>query len=1257
MFNRFKIRIAEAKSMQPIDFHRTFSPRFFKDLPIFQKRDELISAIRSNQILVIAGETASGKSTQLPLLCFEAGRARAGRIAVTQPRRIAAVSLAVHLSEFHRRPLGESIGYKIRFDEKLSEQTAILFMTDGILLTEIPSDPLLKKYDTIIVDEAHERSLNIDFLLGYLRKIVPKRPDLRVIISSATIDTTLFARAFEAPVIEVSGRLFPVDTWYMPPRQNEKTADRSYVEAAADAVTELVELGEQGDILVFMPAERDILETQEKLVGRRLYNSIVLPLFGRLSRSRQHRIFEPSAARKIVIATNVAETSITVPGIRFVVDTGLARISRYAPRLRTSRLPIEPISRASADQRKGRCGRMRDGVCIRLYAEEDYLGRDEFTDPEIKRSNLAGVILQMQSMRLGPIERFGFLEPPDDRAVRDGYALLTELGALDQKRRLTGLGRAMARLPLDPHVSRMVLEARRSNTLREMIIIAAGLSIVDPRERPPEQQDQADAKQKPFVDPGSDFNTYVRLWDAYQDQWRALKSQSGMRRFCREHFLSYNRFREWHDVHDQIFRLVRGRKDFAINQRPAAHEEIHRAVLSGLLTNVAVKKEEGNAYRAAHGREIYLFPGSALFDKKPQWIVCHEIVETSRVYARTVAPIKPEWLEELARRLMRYQYADPAFNEQSGIVEAMESGTLFGLPVVNGRRVNFGRINPTCANAIFIQEGLVAERLKTRHRFFSHNRVLRERLGAAEEKTRTRGIVVDDDAVAAFYRERIPRVASIHDLNREIREHGGDDFLTMTENDLLATTFPDAVAAFPDSLTIGGKNFPLRYAFEPGAAHDGVTAEIPASSIPYLSDQTFGWLVKPLWREKIYELLTQLPKTLRKQLAPLKQRADELSAAMEYSPEPFTQVLARDIQKRYGVRLDAHQFDENRLPDFLRLRLAVKDEKNRTIHAARSLEEIKQGREVDSKDTDWQRLFRAHERRGLTSWDFEALPERIEAGASSQGFPLYGYPALKDAGERVDCILCTSAEDAARIHRQGIRKLTELTLSADWAWEEKEVKFSAELKMQCAPFGGAERVRRHIFDSMRAYAFDCHACPRSKETFDRHLATARERLKGLGFRTLSLVGAVFREYQLCEQTLRARQRTHASPLYAPVHKQLNADCAAYIERFTSQTIRWTMLSRYPDYFRALRLQIERAYADPGKYRSRIAPVAAWRDRATELGTQKAGAPFDKRLLIAELEEMVEEFAIHQFAQQEIKTRYPISEKRLEKKLARIENQG
>ncbi len=1230
------------------------------NLPIFEKKDQILKLSEGNKVVVVAGETASGKSTQLPLFFLSDNLMQRGAIAVTQPRRIAAVSLANRVAEQTGTVLGSLVGYKIRFDQKLSDDTKVLYMTDGILLTEIQNDPLLEKYSIIVIDEAHERSLNIDFLLGYIRKILPRRPDLRVIISSATIDTQLFAKAFNAPIVEVSGRLYPVDVLYMPAgEEGFEIGSKTYVDAAIEAVEQIISLGDPGDILVFMPTERDILEMQDRLNGKKLRHTIIMPLFGRLSRSRQHRIFDPApgGARKVVIATNIAETSITVPGIRFVVDTGLARISRYAPNLRTSRLPVEPVSRASADQRKGRCGRVSGGMCIRLYSEEDYLSREEFTVPEIKRSNLAGVILQMMSMRLGTIESFPFLEPPADRAVIDGFAHLAELGAIDENRRITPLGKKMARLPLDPHVSRMVLEARKRGALKEVMIIAAGLSVTDPRERPPDQQVQADAAHKVFLDEDSDFNTYLHLWHAYQEQWKQLNSQTRMRRFCKEHFLSFNRMREWHDVHEQVKKILYAMKGFTPNQAQAPYEAIHMSLLAGLLTNVAVRKEDKSGYRGVRGKEIQLFPGSVLFKKRPEWIMCHEIVETSRVFARTAASIQSHWLEELAPKLCRYRYEEPWFNEETGIVQAAESVLLFGLPIIRGRRVNYGSKKKKEASEIFIYEALVNQRLRTHHRFFHENKKLRDYLETAEAKLRTVGLIADENTIADFYKKRLGmNVTSVHELNRFVRKNKGDDILVMHESDLLSEAIPQEASEHPDHLTVAGKHLKLSYAFEPGRENDGITAHVPSAAVPYLNEETFGWLIKPLWPEKIHALLTQLPKEIRKRLMPLKERAGEIAQEMQFGPKSFSSSLASILRKKYGIVVDKNQFDESCLPPNLRMRIDIRDNKNRSIQVSRDagvLSRVQRNPGAHS-EKHWAYLFASHERKNIRSADIGEVPEQIEVGATDQGIPLFGYPALTPAKDCVSLMLYSSKEEASAVHIRGVRALMELLLREEIAWLEKDLNPSKKLQLCCVSFGGKDRIREILLDKLKGYILAIAVpVPRSTKQLAKRLEKAKEKSRGLAFNVLSLLEDIFDLHNECVSMLYKFRKKHPSGTYESISEMLEKELAEYMKNCFSSRLHYKMIVQYPRYLRAFRARLEKAFIEPGKYKEWSALLASYQTPANVLLNEKEMYPLDKQILIEEYAEMVEEFGISLFASQRVKTRYPISEKRLGKMMARI----
>ena len=1222
--------------------------RYTNGLPILERKDTIVQAIRQSQIVVIAGETGSGKTTQLPVLCLDAGRGRTGKIGCTQPRRIAAVSVANRVAQELKVSLGQEVGYKIRFSDHDSPQTSVKFMTDGILLTEIERDPDLNMYDTLIIDEAHERSLNIDFILGYLRKLLRRRPDLKLIISSATIDTELFSQSFgNAPVIEVSGRVFPVEVLYLDAEEEEQ--EGSYVDAAMRAVKDLIELYHSGDMLVFMPSERDIRETCDRL--RSLFRSqlIVLPLFSRLSRSEQERIFLPAELRKVVVATNIAETSITVPGIRFVVDTGLARISQYAPRLRTNRLPIEPISRAAAEQRKGRCGRVMDGICVRLYSEANFLSRDEFTLPEIKRANLAGVILSMIAHGLGDISEFPFLEPPNRTAIAEGYVQLRELGAIDAQNRLTSLGSEMARLTLDPHIARMVLAARHEGALREIKIIASGLSIVDPRERPFEKQAEADTMHRTFTVPGSDFLTYVRLWDRFQDEWQTLKTLNKMRKFCKDHYLSFSRMREWHDMHQMLSEILSRMKGFTEKDHPSSPDAVHRSLLTGLLSNSAQRNEHGR-FRTARGREVLLFPGSSLAGQKPDWIMCHEIVETSQVFARTVAPINPKWLEELAPHLCSKSYSEPWFDKDTGVVRATEKVSFYGLQVAEHSAISFMRVNPQRATEVFVWEGLVEEQLQGHYNFFHHNKNLKKEIELIESKLRSRSFFAGEQAMAEFYLARLSNVGSIHDLNRVIKEQGSDSFLCMQKDDLLAMPIPDEGSRFPDSVSIGGKMFSLQYAFAPGAEHDGVTLKVAASDAAFIPENLFGWMVPALWPGRIREMLRSLPKELRKKFIPVSRYADELAQQLQVSAEPFEVSLVRAIRKLYALEIDPSLFSTGEaLPEHLQMRIEIHDKNGTVVASGRDAAVLNMARQdEDDPEVHWQEAFKRHEKTGLREWTCGAIPDHVEVVSSKNGVPLYGYPALKSSADSVDLILCCSPEKAQKTHLQGVKKLLEITLTQEFAWVEREVRFSQQLKLLCASLGGADRIRELLLCSLREHLLTLNTdIPRSKEQFDAIAEKVRSVSRGIGYEAVRLLETALSLYA---DNSRALKKDIPARL-SGVKDELAKDLDRYIEEIRTG-IRFSRLQQFPRYLRAFGYRISRAALDPAKYTLRRSQLHMYREMYEALGENVHKD--DKPQKLELLEGMIEEFAISLFAQQEIKTLFPISCQRLEKKIKEIE---
>ena len=1231
-------------------------PRYPSSLPIAGRRTEILQAIRDNPVVIIAGETGSGKTTQLPKMCLEAGCGIRGKIAVTQPRRVAALSIARRIAEELELEYGRHIGCKIRFRDQTSPETFIKVMTDGMLLAETQGDRDLSEYDAIVVDEAHERSLNIDFLIGYLRLLRQRRPELKIIITSATIDTETFSNAFDgAPIIEVSGRVYPVEVRYKPLDEGEQdSGECTYIDAAANAVDELLKASRQGDILVFMPSERDIRETRDKIERRRYPQTEILPLFGRLSAADQQRVFAQQDRRRVVIATNIAETSLTIPNIRYVVDTGLARVSRYNPRTHTQRLPIEAVAQSSAEQRKGRCGRVADGTCIRLYDEKDFLSRPEFAQPEIQRANLAEVILRMIDLKLGDIERFPFIDPPQKSAIAGGFQLLHALGAIDEHRRLTGRGRDMARLPIDPTVSRMILQARDEHALSEVLIIASAISVQDPRDRPLEEQEAADQMHRRFRDERSDFIAYLNIWNAYHKQMEKA-SQNQMRKFCKAHYLSYVRMREWRDIHAQIHQTLREIGRFSFNSEHAEYDAIHRAVLAGLLGNIAQKKE-GNIYRAARGRDVMIFPGSSLF-KRPQketdstekegrapaWLVAGEIVETSRLFARTVARIHPEWLADLGSHLCRVSYDQPYWNARSGRVLVREKHVLYGLEVLS-RRVDYGRINPREATEIFIREALVPADIRTRHATLESNRRLCDKLETWQTRAHHVGTVDVEDAACRFYAERLEGVSSLHDLNRFLRNRGSD-FLQMSEEDILGTD--DGVfdqRSFPDALDLDGQALPLSYAYKPGESEDGITVKVPYKLAHALDEEVLEWLVPGLLQEKITALLRSLPKRIRKQLVPIPDKARTIAAQLKRTHPTFVESLHEFVRTTYRIDVQLADWDADDVPDHLRMRVEIQSGNDATVAAGRDLASLKN--ELDQRETPaeldaWKKAADAWERRGLTQWDFGDLPERIEV-AQVGGVPIYGYPGLarEEDGRAVSLCLYKKREDAERDSREGLACLCEIHLGDETAWLQRELKGLNALKDLYQSIASPQEMRERAYAHLEHYLFyRPRPLPLREADFTALLERARSAVRGLSERFLSLFEGLFKQRQ--ELRLSGSRFAHMS---TELDRLLPGD-------FLSHTP-YEQLAQLHRYLKALQLRAERAQLDPGKEQQRAALITPYQRRLDEFW-QESEASLERRALVGEYRWMLEEYRVSVFAQ-ELGTAHPISPKRLDKKLEQIE---
>jgi len=1056
-----ELRAARRAAMAPISYP--------PELPVSQRKDEIAEAIRDHQVVIIAGETGSGKTTQIPKICLELGRGINGQIGHTQPRRLAARTVAERISaELGEPELGGAVGYKIRFTDRSADDTLIKLMTDGILLTEMARDRQLRRYDTIIIDEAHERSLNIDFILGCLRQLLPARQDLKVIITSATIDPQRFSAAFgNAPIVEVSGRTYPVEVRYRP---SDDGADQA--QAIVDAVGELSREA-PGDILVFLSGEREIRDTADALAGKDRME--VLPLYARLSSAEQHRVFEnrgSSFSRRVVLATNVAETSLTVPGIRYVIDPGTARISRYSRGTKVQRLPIEPISQASANQRKGRCGRLSDGICIRLYSEADFESRPAFTDPEILRTNLASVILQMAAIGLGDVAAFPFIDPPDARNIADGFTLLTELNAFKNDR-ITGLGRKLARLPVDPRIGRMILEADRNGCASEVLIIAAALSIQDPRERPADAQEKADAAHRRFATPDSDFVAYLNLWEYLRESQRELSS-SAFRRLCRAEYLNYLRVREWQDLHGQLQRLAAD-VGVQVNSTSSERTVVHVSLLAGLLSQIGMKAEPAPAagarpggrrprasYLGARGAKFAIFPGSGLAKKPPDWLVAAELVETSALYARIVAKIEPEWVEPIAQHLIKRTYSEPHWEKKRGSAVALEKVTLYGIPLVADRKVSYGRIDPVESRELFIRHALVDGEWSTTHRFFHENRRLLEEAGELEQRVRRRGLVAGEEELFAFYDDRIPAsVVSAQHFDTWWKQARRSDpgLLTFKLADLVAGDGV-SIEEYPDVWTSespGAAALPLRYEFAPGSAADGVTVDIPLSRLNQMNPDEFAWQVPGLRAELVTEMIRSLPKALRRELVPAPDVAREVLARLGAPSGDLGDALARELRALRGVTVPREAWDLSRLPAHLRITFRVlADEPAGAGGAAAAPRVLASGDDLAALQRELRPRLRAKlsaaagaiVRSGLTSWNFDSLPEVFKDGT------VVAYPALVDAGETVGVRLFESPAAARSAMRTGTRRLVLLGVPSPVKSIAGSMSTSAKLTLSHNPHGG-----------------------------------------------------------------------------------------------------------------------------------------------------------------------------------------------------------
>ncbi|MFF0810304.1 ATP-dependent RNA helicase HrpA [Streptomyces albogriseolus] len=1274
VLGEIEAEVAAAEERMAARRARVPQVRYPEQLPVSQKKDAIAEAIRDHQVVIVAGETGSGKTTQIPKICMELGRGVRGMIGHTQPRRIAARTVAERVAEELDTPLGEAVGWKVRFTDQVDpEATFIKLMTDGILLAEIQTDRELRAYDTIIIDEAHERSLNIDFLLGYLAQLLPKRPDLKVVITSATIDPERFSRHFgDAPIIEVSGRTYPVEVRYRPLLEEDSDdADRDQITAITDAVEELMAEG-PGDILVFLSGEREIRDTADALNKKRYRSTEVLPLYARLSHAEQHRVFQPHGGRRIVLATNVAETSLTVPGIKYVIDPGFARISRYSHRTKVQRLPIEPVSQASANQRKGRCGRTSDGICVRLYSEDDFLSRPEFTDAEILRTNLASVILQMTAAGLGEIEKFPFIDPPDHRNIRDGVQLLQELGALDPtqkdpRKRLTQTGRKLAQLPVDPRLARMVLEADRNGCVREVMVIAAALSIQDPRERPADKQTQADQQHARFRDETSDFLAFLNLWRYIREQQKE-RGSSSFRRMCKQEYLNFLRIREWQDIYAQL-RTVAKQMGLHLNDQDAPADRIHVSLLSGLLSHIGMKdvkesKDSGqgggrrdggrNEYLGARNAKFAVFPGSALFKKPPRFVMSAELVETSRLWARVNAKIEPEWVEPLAEHLLKRTYSEPHWEKDQAAVMAYEKVTLYGVPIVAQRKVNYGRIDPELSRELFIRNALVEGDWRTHHKFFADNRKLLTEVEELEHRARRRDILVDDETLFDFYDQRIPDhvVSGAHfDSWWKHKRREQPDLLDF-EREMLIRESADAVtkADYPDTWRQGPLKFRVTYQFEPGADADGVTVHIPLQVLNQVTDEGFDWQIPGLREEVVTELIRSLPKPIRRHYVPAPNYAKAFLERAVPLQEPLTVTMARELKRMVGVPFEADDFDWSRVPDHLRVTFRIVDERRRTLAEDKDLEALKltlrpKARKALSQAaaaTAQRRGGESLERTGLTDWTIGSLTQVFETRRAGQ--PVKAYPALVDDGDSVSVRLFDSEAEQAEAMWKGTRRLILLGIPVNPAkFASEKLTNPQKLALSANPHGSVQA----LFDDCAMAAADRLIADFGgpvwdEESYRKLFDKVRAEIVDTTVRAVGQVQQVLAAWQACERRLKGVRSPALLPNLQDVRTQLDG---LVKPGFVTEA----GLRRLPDLMRylvAADRRLQQMPANAQRDTTRMAKVHEMRDEyAWLLEQMPQGRPVPQQ--VRDIRWMIEELRVSYFAHA-LGTAYPVSDKRIVK---------
>jgi ATP-dependent helicase HrpA len=1259
-------------------------PEYPLELPVSGKKDEISAAIMKNQVVIVCGETGSGKTTQLPKICLELGRGVSGLIGHTQPRRIAARSVASRIAQELNSPLGEVVGYKVRFNDKLSESSYVKLMTDGILLAETQGDKFLNAYDTIIIDEAHERSLNIDFLLGYLKQLLPKRPDLKIIVTSATIDADRFSKHFNgAPVIEVSGRTYPVEIRYRPlgaagfraremaEAENaqfdledetifgiarkaktearwleEDDEEEAIEEAIMDAADDLLRQGD-GDILVFLPGEREIRDVTEhlrKYQGRsaKLKHIEVLPLFARLSIEDQQKIFKSHSSRRIVLATNVAETSLTVPGIKYVIDAGLARVNRYSTRAKVEQLQIEKISQAAAKQRAGRCGRVSNGICVRLYSEQDFNGRPEFTEPEILRSSLAAVILRMAALRLGDVTEFPFIEAPSSRLIADGYLLLQELGAVDARRQITETGLQLAKLPLDPRVGRMILAAKRERCLREILIIASVLSIQDPRERPMDKREAADNAHAKFAGEGSDFMSYLKLWDFFDSALKTKKSNKDLLNQCHSNFLSFLRLKEWRELHGQLLDIV-SEMEFKLNEKEANFEQIHKALLAGLLGNIGFKDGESESYAGARGIRFFVAPGSTLKKQRPKWVIAAELVDTSKLYARCVAKIEPDWIEPLARGLTESSYSDPRWDRKMGMVNAWERVSLYGLTIIPKRRVHYGPIDPKESREIFIREALANGEFDTRAAFFTANERLIAEVEELEHKARRQDVLVDEHQLFTFYDAKIPADiynAASFEKWREEAEKANPKLLYLTRDDLMRHG-ADAITAvqFPEKIMLDGVEVTLKYRFEPGHVLDGVTATIPLALLNQLNPVQTEWLVPGMLREKLTYLIKALPKTFRRVCVPVPEFVTGFLEKNKVGEGAIKPTLAAYIQRETTLKISAEDWTDE-TPAHLLMNFSIIDDAGRELAMGRDWNALKKQLGSAAQLT-FRNASPDIEKTGLKQWDFGDLPQTLSF--ERDGLKVTGYPALEDDVDTVSVKLFDTEREAEQSHRKGVCRLMRFELKEQMKQLEKSLPNFNQYALVLRNVMSPDDLRDDMITAIADRAFIGEDdLPRTNADFMKLKQRARTRLPAVTEAVARQAQAIATEYQLLTQ----KQGQMAATVNR-LKRDLEQQVSLLVYKGCFSQTPWEYLQNIPRYLKALRLRIEKHPANPerdGKNAGSVGLIwQKWQDKINALNQAHLDIP--QQLL--DFRWLIEELRVSLFAQ-ELKTPFPVSIKRLEK---------